>query len=347
MRIARALFPLLLVALAGTALAQSPAESKILYLAHANRNDADDNPTGAMAVAFKAAMDASDQQSIRVEIFPEGQLGGDAQVIELVRQGIVQSAIVSVGGMARAYPLIGVLDYPFAWKRLEEAFAVFDGPFGKAMGADIKARTGLELLGFGDTGGFFVITNSKRPLRSPADMAGLRIRTMGIDSHKTFVRSLGGEPVGIAWGEVYASLKSGVADGQMNPVTIIRFGKLDEVQQHLTLTNHIYTPYIWVANADFLDGLGVEARGKVAIAAAKAIAAGRDLGRKIAASERGLPALKARMQIVALNDAEIDAFKRRAQPAFAEIIARNLGDEGTRWLAHFEDAIRQAQQPRK
>lgn len=326
-----------------SALAEEAAAPKVLYLAHANKNDADDNPTGAMAVTFKSALDGLTGSSLKVETFPDGQLGGDAAVIELVKKGAIQSAIVSVGGMAKTYPLIGVLDYPFAFKRIEETYAVFDGPFGQAMGADIKAKTGPELLGFGDTGGFFSITNSKRPILTPMDMKGLRIRTMGIESHKTFVKSLGGEPVGIAWSEVYASLKAGVADGQMNPITIIRFGKLDEVQKHLTLTNHIYTPYVWVANPDFLASLSDEERKALSLAVGRAISACRELGRRNETSERGLQALKARMQVVQLSDKDRDAFRNLAQPAIAEVIAKNLGDEGKDWLARFEDAVQKAQ----
>jgi tripartite ATP-independent transporter DctP family solute receptor len=345
MRLIPALLAFLL--LASPSRAEEAAAPKILYLAHANKNDAGDNPTGAMAVTFKSALEAQAGPSLKVEIFPDGQLGGDAAVVELVKKGIIQSAIVSVGGLGKTYPLIGVLDYPFAFKRIEETFAVFDGPFGQAMGADIKAKTGLELVGFGDTGGFFSITNSKRPVRTPEDMNGLRIRTMGVDSHKAFIKSLGGEPVGIAWSEVYASLKAGVADGQMNPVTIIRFGKLDEVQKYLTLTNHIYTPYVWVANPGFLASLSDDERKALAQAARTAIGACRDLGRKSENSERGLPALKARMQVVQLSDKELDAFKRITQPAIAEVIAKNLGDEGKEWLVRFEDAIAKVQKGRK
>ncbi|CAA6605959.1 TRAP dicarboxylate transporter, DctP subunit [Rhodospirillaceae bacterium LM-1] len=319
------------------------ADSKIIYLAHLNKNDASDNPTAAMAVAFKAELESLSGQTLRVEIFPEGQLGNDAQVTGLVQKGVIQSSISSVGGVSKVYPLIGVLDFPFAFRKIEETYALFDGPFGQKMGADIKSKTGLEVLGFGDTGGFFVITNSKRPIQAPADMKGLKLRAMGVDSHRAFVSTLGAQPVGIAWNELYAALKSGIADGQMNPVTIVRFGKLDEVQRYLTLTNHIYTPYVWTINAPFMASLSEQERLWVTDAARKAIAAGRDLARGLANSERGLPALKARMAVYQPSEAEIEAFRKTTQPAMAQLIAEKLGAEGTDWLASFQDAVISAQ----
>ena len=87
-------------------------------------------------------------------------------------------------------------------------YKVFDGPFGKRLAGDIEEKTGLKVLGFGDSGGFFAITNSKHEVRSPADMKGLKIRTMGLDTHKAVIESMGGQPTAIAWTEVYTALQS-------------------------------------------------------------------------------------------------------------------------------------------
>lgn len=330
----------LLLAIAPFFAAQA-ADQKILYLAHLNKNDEADNPTAAMAVAFKRDLETRSAGAIRVEIFPEGQLGSDAQVVGLVQKGVIQSAISSVGGMAKIYPLIGVLDFPFAFRDLKETYALFDGPFAQKLGADIAAKTGLQVLGFGDTGGLFIITNSKHPVRAPDDMKGLRFRVMGVDSHKSFVKSLGAEPVGIAWNELYAALRSGIADGQMNPVSIVRFGKLDEVQKFATITNHIYTPYVWTANEAFLQSLSDDERRLVSEAAKKGIEASRAMG--VATHESALTAMKARMQIHLPTDKEIDAFRKIAQPAMAQLIGEKLDAEGLAWLAAFEQAVKESQ----
>jgi TRAP-type C4-dicarboxylate transport system substrate-binding protein len=131
----------------------------------------------------------------------------------------------------------------------------FDGPLGAKLAQDIEKKTDLKVLGFGDSGGFFHFTNSKRPIKTPEDMKGLKIRTMGLDTHKAIVSALGGQPSVIPWAEVYTALQTGVADGQMNPVPIISFAKMNEVQKYLTLSGHLFAPYVWVMNKGFYDSL--------------------------------------------------------------------------------------------
>jgi len=334
------LLSMFLVQGAGAGAADGPPAP--LYLSHLNRNDPEDNGTAAMAVAFKAALDGRSGTGLRVEIFAEGQLGNDPGVVELVRRGVIQSAISSVGGMSTLYPLIGVLDYPFAFRRIEDAYRVLDGPFGDRLRSDIQARTGLAVLGFGDTGGLFVITNSKRAVRTPAEMKGLRIRAMGLPSHQSFLRSLGAEPVAIAWGELYSALQAGAVDGQMNPPSIVRFGQLDEVQRHLTVTNHFYTPYVWVANGAYLAGLRPDQRMAVEEAARAGVEASRQLARKKESAGAGLSALARRLQVHQLSATEVAAFRAKAQPAMAAFIAETLGSDGVALLEAFRAAIDEA-----
>jgi TRAP-type C4-dicarboxylate transport system substrate-binding protein len=203
------------------------------YLAHLNANNANNNPTGAMARTFERTLKRLTKGEMRAETYPEGQLGGESQVIDLVSRGVIQSAITSVAGISLRYPLIGVLNYPFRFRDLKDVYEVFDGPFGQFLSADIKRKTGLVVLGFGDTGGLFVLTNSKKHIRTPDDMAAMRIRTMGLKSHINFIRGLGGAPVPIAWSELFTSIQNGTIDGQMNPASIVVAEKLHKVQKYL------------------------------------------------------------------------------------------------------------------
>lgn len=315
---------------------------KTIKLSHLNKNDPFDNGTGAMAVVFKSLVESGTNGAVKVEIFPDGQLGKDNEVIQQVKSGVVQSSVSTVGGIASVYPMIGVLDVPFAYPNIAATYEVFDGPFGQKLGADIGKKTGLEVLGFGDSGGFFAFTNSKRPIKSPDDMKGLKIRTMGLESHKTVVSSMGGQPVAINWAEVYTSLQTGVADGQMNPIPIVKFAKFDEVQKYLTLTNHLFTPYVWVMNKGFFDGLSASEKEVVKAAAESAIVACRGINRIIEASERGLPALAQKMQIYTPTKAEIAKFRELAQPAVKAQISKSYGKEGEALLADFQAAIDKA-----
>ncbi len=328
---------LLCVALAAV---PTPAEAaKSLKLAHLNNEDPFDNATGAMAAVFKNLVEAGTNGSVKVEIFPSGQLGKDSEVLQQVKAGVVQSTIATSGGMASIYPLIGVLDIPFAFPNISATYTVLDGPFGDKMAADINAKTGLKILGFGDSGGFFAFSNSKRPIKTPADMKGLKIRTMGLQTHKTLVSSLGGQPVSLPWAEVYTSLQTGVADGQMNPVPIIKFAKFDEVQKYLTLSGHLFAPYPWVINQKFYDSLSQEEQEVVNYAAKSAIVAGRGISRIIEASDRGLPALAQKMEIYSPTPEEKSMFREAAVPAVKQYVIESLGKEGEEMLNAFLAAV--------
>lgn len=326
---------------AGLLAAPAAYAEKVLKLHHLNNNDPFDNPTGAMASVFKSLVESGTNGDVKVQLFPNAQLGKDAAVLQQVKAGVVQSGIHSVGGFASAYPLIGVLDVPFAYPNISTTYEVFDGPFGKRLASDIEEKTDFKVLGFGDSGGFFAITNSKHEVRSPADMKGLKIRTMGLDTHKAVIESLGGQPAAIAWSEVYTALQTGVADGQMNPIPIVSFAKFDEVQKYMTLTGHLFTPYVWVINDDFYNDLTAEEKSVVEYAARSAIVAGRGMARAIEASERGLPALEKTMQVYSPTPEEKEAFRATSQPMVKTMIVEKYGAEGEALMNAFLDAIAQ------
>ncbi len=323
------------VSVAGTAVA-----AKTIKLHHLNKDDPFDNPTGAMATVFKSLVEAGTNGSVTVQTFPSGQLGKDKDVLQQVKAGVIQAGIHSVGGFASAYPLIGILDIPFAFSNISKTYEVFDGPFGKQLAADIEKKTGMHVLGFGDSGGFFHLTNSKRPIHTPADMAGVKIRTMGLDTHKAIITAMGGQPAAISWSEVYTALQTGVADGQMNPIPIIAFAKFQEVQKYLTLSGHIFAPYVWVMNAKFWDSLSDGEKNVVAYAAQSAIVAGRGMGRVIEASDRGLVALSKTMKVNTLTADEKEAFRKAAVPAVKKLIVEKFGSEGETLLNAFLDAVK-------
>jgi tripartite ATP-independent transporter DctP family solute receptor len=325
-------------------LVASPAmAAKIIKLHHLNQDDPFDNPTGAMATVFKSLVEAGTNGGITVQTFPNSQLGKDNEVLEQVKSGVIETGIFSQGGFAGGYPLIGVLDVPFAFPNISATYAVFDGPFGHKLAADITKKTGMTVLGFGDSGGFFHISNNKKPITSPADMVGLKIRTMGLDTHKAFIQSLGGQPTAIAWAEVYTALQTGVADGQMNPIPIIAFAKFQEVQKYLTLTGHLFAPYVWVMNTKFWDGLTHDEKNVVAYSAKSAIVAGRGIGRIIEASNRGLASLSKTMKVNSLTDEQKKAFKDKTVPEVTKIINQKFGAEGTEMMNAFLQAVKAAE----
>ncbi|UCE30590.1 MAG: DctP family TRAP transporter solute-binding subunit, partial [Burkholderiales bacterium] len=314
---------------AATALVAAPAQAqKTMRISHLNPDSPFESHSGAMTAVFKNLVETATNGSIQVQIFPNGQLGKDNEVIQQVRDGLVESTISSAGGMAAHYKLVGVFDMPFAFPNIAAATRVIDlkSDFGKKFAADLQAKTGLKVLGLLDSGGFFAMTNSKRPIQTAADMQGLRIRTMTLPTHEAIIKSLGGQPTPLPWAEVYTALQTGVADGQMNPVPIIAFAKFDEVQRYLSVTNHVITPYIWTINQQFFDGLTPAEQRIVLDAAEVAVEAGRGISRIIEAStEKGLPKLAKKMKINAVPQAELKKFAASAQPAVRKLLEEQLG----------------------
>ncbi len=316
-----------------------------IRLAHLNPEGAFESHSGAMTTIFKSLVESASGGAIEVKLFPNGQLGKDNEVIQQVRDGIVESTISSAGGIAQHYPLVGVFDIPFAFPNIAIANRVIDqrSEFGMKFSSDLEAKTGLKVLGLIDSGGFFAFTNSKRPITSVEDMEGLRIRTMTLPTHQAIISSLGGKPTPLPWAEVYTALQTGVADGQMNPIPIIAFAKFNEVQKYLSITNHVITPYIWTMNKDFYNGLSAEHRALIDWASEVATEAGRGVSRVIEASEKGLPALADGMEVNAVSPEELKKFAAAAQPAVRKLIDEKLGSEGTEMLDAMLSAIDAAQ----
>lgn len=326
--------PLLTAAALALGAGQAGAQDVTIRIAHLNPADPFKSHSGAMTAVFKSLVEANSNGAIEVQVFPNGQLGKDAEVLDQVRAGLVESTISSSGGLAQHYPLVGVFDIPFAFPNIGVASRVItkDSSFGQRLVGDIEAKTELKVLGLLDSGGFFAFTNSRQPITSVEDMEGMRIRTMTLPTHEAMIASLGGQPTPLPWAEVYTALQTGVADGQMNPIPIIAFARFDEVQEYLSITNHVITPYIWTMNETFFDSLSPEHQTLVAWAAEVATEAGRSMNRVIEASETGLPALARNMKVNVVSAEELARFAAAAQPAVRGLIEQQYGAEGLAML---------------
>lgn len=314
-----------------------------IKLAHLNPQEPFDVPSAAMAATFKSEVEANSNGQILVEIFPNGVLGKERETMLQVKSGIVHSFISSSGGLSTFYPLIDVTNLPFAFSSYNVGYEVYDGDFGLDLAADIERQAGFKVLGYGESGGFFAITNSKREIRTPADMRGLKLRVMAVPLHQEVVKALGASPTVVAWAEVYTSLQTGVVDGQMNPISIINMAKLYEVQRFITLTNHLYAPYVWVMNPRFYNGLSADLKRVIDDAARTAILAGRGVSRVIDASDKGLPVLLDKMNVYVPTAAEMKQFRDLAMPAARAFLERSYKNQGKYWVDRFVSAVEAAE----
>ena len=319
------IFMLVLFAVAsvsGTAMA-----AKILKLHHLNKDDPFDNPTGAMATVFKSLVEAGTNGSVLVQTFPSGQLGKDKDALQQVKAGVIQAGIHSVGGFASVYPLIGILDIPFAFTNISKTYEVFDGPFGAKLGGDINKKTGLHVLGFGDSGGFFHLTNSKRPIHKPADLKGLKIRVMESPVYLDTFKQLGVQPVPMPFPEVYNALQQGVIDGQDNPLLTSVLMKFTEVNKYVTITHHILTECPIVVNPDFWKTLSNKQKKIMREAAVVCIKTNRKVNASLYKNKIWKVVKAKHIKVVKLTPAERAAFKKAMVPVYKKykkIVGPNL-----------------------
>jgi tripartite ATP-independent transporter DctP family solute receptor len=180
-------------------------------------------------------------------------LGSETAILAATRSGVVDIAVLSGSVVSSAVPEFGVFDVPFLFRDAAQAKAVADGPVGAAL-AKHFADKGLVLLAIGKQG-FRNITNSKHPIRTPADLKGLKIRVLPNEVYQMTFKALGAEVVPMEFTLVYSALKDGRIDGQENPVMTIATSHFEEVQKYVSLTGHFFAPIAFIANRDMFQAL--------------------------------------------------------------------------------------------
>ena len=189
----------------------------------------------------------------KIQTFYAGALGGEREAIEAVQLGTQELAFSSTGPIPNFVPETKILDVPFLFRDKAHARAVLDGPIGQEMLTKFDAK-GFKALAWGENG-VRHMTNSKRDVKGPEDLKGLKMRTMENPVHITAYTGLGIVTTPMAFPEVFTALQQGTVDGQENPLSVIMSAKFDQVQKHLSLTGHVYSPAIFVMNKAAFDKL--------------------------------------------------------------------------------------------
>lgn len=274
---------------------------------------------GARAFADKIA-ELSDG-AFEVSLRPAGALGGERDVIEGLQIGTVELTISSTGPIGNFVPAIYALDFPFLFHDYASAHAVLDGEIGQEL-LDSFQPHGIIGLAWAENG-FRHITNSVRPIREPADLAGMKLRTMENEVHIAAFRAAGAAPTPMSWTEVLTSLQQGTIDGQENPIPIVTANNMWEIQDHISLTGHVYSPAVVAMSQIHWGALTPEQQGWFTEAARAAAAATRAT---VAENERsGIARMKeSGMQVV--EDVDKAAFAAAVQPAYDEFAARYAPD---------------------
>jgi TRAP-type transport system periplasmic protein len=209
----------------------------------------------------------------KIQTFYSGSLGGERESIEAVQLGTQELTLTSTGPVPNFVPEARILDIPFLFRDKAHARAVLDGPIGQEMLAKFEPK-GFKALAWAENG-VRHMTNSKRPVNAPDDLKGLKMRTMENPVHVAAYKGFGIVTTPMAFPEVFTALQQGTVDGQENPLSVIMAAKFDQVQKHLSLTGHVYSPAIFLMNKASFDKLSAADKQAFIDAAREATKANR------------------------------------------------------------------------
>ncbi len=296
----------------------------------------------ASSEVFQALLESGTSGEVKVEIYPASQLGGERELVEGVKIGTIEMCLTTESPVSQFFKEIMVLSTPFLFKSPPVAWAVFDGPFGTELAEAIKKATGCRVLSYGQVG-FRHFSNSKRPIRNPDDMKGLKIRVMESPVYISMVRALGASATPIAFPEVYTSLQQGVVDGQENPVSTFVMNKFDEVQKYLTLDGHLYSPQLMLINERIFQNYPQKLKDVITNAAKVCATVSR--GVEVTTSYLGvMEAVRRGVQVYVPTFSEQEAFKEKAQKPVIEYLQKEIGTASADlWLNKLFQGIRQAE----
>jgi len=284
------------------------------------------HPQHHAAVAFAKYVTEKTNGEIEVQVFPLGQLGGERSMTEQVQGGTLQMTAITAGVLANFVPEIGIIELPFVYPNRDVAYKVLDDKEVKDRFAKYCDAKGFVFIGYTENE-FRELTNSKRPIKMPDDLKGLKIRVVEAPMMIDTFRALGANPTPLPFPEIYNALQQKVIDGQDNPIYTSILMKFTEVNKFATITNHILTECPTVVNKAFWNSLKPEQQ-KIFREAAEVQA---KVNREGNAKNRVEALDKAKAQKVdvhILTGQERDAFKKAVQP----VLDKYRAQYGAEWF---------------
>jgi TRAP-type transport system periplasmic protein len=249
----------------------------------------------------------------KIQTFYSGSLGGERESIEAVQLGTQELTFTSTGPVPNFVPEARILDIPFLFRDKAHARAVLDGPIGQEMLTKFESK-GFKALAWGENG-VRHMTNSKRAVNAPDDLKGLKMRTMENPVHVAAYKGFGIITTPMAFPEVFTALQQGTVDGQENPLSVIMAAKFDQVQKHLSLTGHVYSPAIFLMSKASFDKLAPADKQHFLDAAKEAVKANR--ARVDEDDAKGVAELRSKgMQVV--ENVDKAKFQSALTPVYAD-----------------------------
>ena len=284
--------------------------------------DGESDPYAIGARAFKKALEAHEHgKGFDVQFFPNRQLGDEKALLEGVRMGMAEAALITNAVLAQTETAFLLNDLPFLYSSADQAYELMDGSVGEALAKKAEAK-GLMVAGY-MAGGFRNMLNNVRPVKTPEDVSGVKYRVMQSPIYIGMYESLGGSPVPMAWGETYTAIQQGALDGMELPLSVIDSTKSYEITKYLSLTQHTFSVIEFLFNKRMLDRLPDEKRQAILDAAQQATAVQRQAveenAKRLVAGlgEKG-------MQVNEIQDPA--AFREKVKPVYEDFRSQ-IGDE--------------------
>jgi len=302
----------------GGARAEAPIVIKFSHVV------APDAPKGLAAERFRVLAEQLTRGRVRVEVYPNSQLYKDKEELEALQLGAVQMLAPS---LAKFGPLgvkeFEAFDLPYIFPTKAALYAVTEGQIGRGLLRKLEPK-GITGLAYWDNG--FKVMSANRPLHDPADFRGLRMRIQGSKVLDAQMRALGAVPQVLAFSEAYPALQSGVVDGTENPPSNMLTQRMNEVQKHLTVSNHGYLGYAVIVNKKFWDGLPRDVRSQLEQALRQATAFEKTIAQRD--NDRALEAIRktGKTVVYTLTEPQQAAWRRALLPVQKQMEAR-IGED--------------------
>ncbi|MGO4887503.1 TRAP transporter substrate-binding protein DctP [Anaerobacillus sp. MEB173] len=271
---------------------------------------------------FVQAVEEESNGKVKIEIYGAGQLGGERDMSEQVQLGTLDMALMTTGPLGNFVPNLAVLEMPFLFEDVDHAYRVLDGEIGEELLKELE-ESGFKGFAYWENG-IRGISNSKHEIRTPEDMAGLKMRTLENDVFVETFRALGSDPTPIAWPETYTSLQQGVADGFDSPYAQFGTAKMYEVQDYYTEAGIYYASAILMMNMDKYNGLPADVQELLERLGKEFAPIQRDINKQLADENKQL-ILDNGVEIVEVDEVDTEAFRAAVQPVY-ERFADQFGD---------------------
>jgi tripartite ATP-independent transporter DctP family solute receptor len=312
------LFALFSAAVLGGSLlvgAASAQEERTIRWGHLNNTD---HPVSLGVQKFAEILLAKSGGKLKIREFAASQLGNELQQQSALRGGTQEMFSASTTSLATVVPEFGLLDFPFIVSTTDQADALVQGAYGKAM-MDTLPQRGLIALGYWGLG-FRNVTNSKHPIAKLEDFAGLKLRVIPNPVYLESFSAFKANPIPMAFGELYSALETRTVDGQENPYTVILSNKFFEVQKYVSATGHTFTENIILVSKIFWDKLSPAEQKMMQEAYAES--RGYQKEQTLLQTQKALAELQAKgMQYNPVAPEELERMRKAAQPVVDKISA--------------------------